>query len=163
MDWKFDIDTRALTRKQDDLFVRSVRLSFPDTYPVRVEFVRGSEPYVFTGHFSVILKPLNQPEASPLAGGVQTVNNSSVAQASISLATSPVEAFVKKFGDRPATLEIAAFNGELEIASWSVFAEVNRRSTPLVVDPSPGGWLEGIPPTTTAVAEILNSLGIELE
>lgn len=161
MDWKFDIDTRALTRKQDDLFVRSVRLSFPDTYPVRVEFVRGSEPYVFTGHFTVILKPLSQPDAAPLAGGVQEVTNTSVAQAVLSLATFPVETFVKKFGDRPATLEIAAFHGDLQIASWSVFAEVNRRSTPLV-GATPGAGLEDIPSATQAISEILADLGIEV-
>ena len=42
MHWKFDIDQRSLLRASDDLSVKSAKIAFPDKYPIKVDFYRGT-------------------------------------------------------------------------------------------------------------------------
>lgn len=153
MHWKFDIDLRSLVRAVDDLSVKSIKLAFPDSYPLRVDFVRGTTvnaegetvpvPYAFTGTFKATVKPVNQQTSSPplalMEVPVGSVNNltvpptittASTAQGVLNLSTTAVQDFVRPYGERPVALELLALDSSgAEIASWTVNCELSRRYT----------------------------------
>jgi hypothetical protein len=140
MHWKFDIDLRSLVRAVDDLSVKSAKLAFPDSYPIRVDFLRSGAPYAFVGQFKATVKPVNQQTSSPpLAlmevpvGSIPTLGpavTSSTANGVLNLATTGIQDFVRPYGERPVALELMALDSSgAEIASWTVNCELSRRYT----------------------------------
>ena len=58
------------------------------------------------------------------------ITAASTAEGVLNLSTLPMQKFVRDFGERPASLEIVAFNSAgLEIASWTVGCDISRRYT----------------------------------
>lgn len=153
MHWKFDIDLRSLVRAVDDLSVKSAKLAFPDSYPLRVDFVRGTTldeegktipvPYAFQGQFKATVKPVNQQTSSPPLALMEvsvgsfnnattppTITTASTAQGVLNLSTTAVQDFVRPYGERPVALELLALDSSgAEIASWTVNCELSRRYT----------------------------------
>lgn len=130
MHWKFDIDQRSLVKATDGASVKSAKLSFPDKYPIKVDFIRGPDSYVFTGSLKATLKPTNQQQSGALAVMSVPIAAASTVEGVLNLSTLPMQKFVKDFGERPASLEIVAFNSAgLEIASWTVGCDISRRYT----------------------------------
>jgi hypothetical protein len=129
MHWKYDLDQRSLVRADNGTPVKSVKLSFPDKYPLKVELCRGAEAYELTGTLRVTVKPANQPKAPALAVGSYPASGATV-EGLLSLLTIPMSQFVKKTGERPAVLEVLVEDAEgLEVASWAVGCDVSRRYT----------------------------------
>lgn len=150
MHWKFDIDQRALTRASDDLTVKSAKLAFPDKYPVKIEFFRGSSPFVFSGVVRATVKPVNQQTSSALAVSVASVSSASVSESILNTNTVLMLDFVKKFGERPVALEILATdNAGSEVASWTVNCDLSRRYT------DSGDVAQDIPSLKASQAEAL--------
>jgi hypothetical protein len=130
MHWKFDIDQRALTRAFDDLTVKSAKLAFPDKYPVKIEFLRGATPFVFSGIVRATIKAINQQTSGALATSNITVANASIAQGILNTNTLQMLEFVKKFGERPVALELLVVDqAGAEVASWTVNCDLSRRYT----------------------------------
>jgi hypothetical protein len=130
MHWKYDIDQRSLVRAEDHVAVKSVKLSYPDKYPLKVELRRGSVPYGGAGTLWAMVKPANQPRASALALVAITVGSSAMAEGVLNLATVPVRDFVKSSGERPAVLELFLEDeAGWEVASWAVACDLSRRYT----------------------------------
>jgi hypothetical protein len=130
MHWKFDIDQRSLVKATDGASVKSAKLSFPDKYPIKIDFLRGAASYVFTGSLKATLKPTNQQQGGALAVMAVPITAASTAEGVLNLSTLPMQKFVRDFGERPASLEIVAFNSAgLEIASWTVGCDISRRYT----------------------------------
>lgn len=139
MHWKFDIDQRSLVRALDDLSVKSAKIAYPDKYPFKVDFYRGTEllegkpvpsRYSFTGKLKATVKPTNQQIKLALAVMEVDVDEASSAEGILNLATVPMRNFVRDFGERPVALEILVLNASGgEIASWTVNCEVSRRYT----------------------------------
>ena len=105
-------------------------LIVPDKYPIRIDFLRGLVPYVFTGFLKGTLKPTNQQQGGALAVMSAPIAGASTAEGILNLSTLAMQKFVKDFGERPASLEIVAFDSAgLEIASWTVGCDISRRYT----------------------------------
>lgn len=128
MHWKFDIDERSLVKASDGLSVKSAKLAFPDRYPLRVDFFRGEEPFIFSGKLKATVKGTNRQMKFPLAVNETDVASAPTANLVLSMSTAEMLQFVRDFGDRPAALEIIAIHdtGE-EIASWPVSCDISRR------------------------------------
>jgi hypothetical protein len=139
MHWKFDIDQRSLLKAVDDSNVKSAKLAFPDKYPIKVDFYKGTalfgglaipEQFSFTGKLKAVVKPTNQQQSPPLAASEVAVTNANTAELVLSLATTPMSQFVKDFGQRPCALELLVLDSTgAEVASWTVNCEVSRRYT----------------------------------
>lgn len=139
MHWKFDIDQRSLLRASDDLSVKSAKIAFPDKYPIKVDFYRGTTlvagkqvptAFSFTGKLKAVVKPTNQQQSLPLAATEVLVTSANSAELVLSLATTQMAEFVKDFGERPCALELLVLNSAgSEIASWTVSCDVSRRYT----------------------------------
>jgi hypothetical protein len=129
MHWKFDIDQRSLSRALDDRSVKSAKLAFPDKYPLRVDVLRGETPYVFSGKVKATLKVTNNQVGDALAENETLVSAASTANLVLNLATLEMQAFITKFGERPAVLEIMVQDSTLgaEVASWPVSCDLSRR------------------------------------
>ena len=139
MHWKFDIDQRSLLKAADDSNVKSAKLAFPDKYPIKVDFYRGTAvfgglptplPVSFTGKLKAVVKPINQQRSFALAASEVVVENANTSELLLSLATNQMAEFVKDFGQRPCALELLVLSSAgAEIASWTVNCEVSRRYT----------------------------------
>jgi hypothetical protein len=137
MHWKFDIDQRSLLRASDDLSVKSAKIAFPDKYPIKVDFYRGTTlvdgkqvpaAFLFTGKLKAVVKPTNQQQSLPLAAAEVPVTDAETVEMVLSLATTQMAQFVKDFGERPCVLELLALDSSgAEVASWTVSCDVSRR------------------------------------
>jgi len=139
MHWKFDIDQRSLLRASDDLSVKSAKIAFPDKYPIKIDFYRGTTlvdgkpvpaAFLLTGKLKVVVKPTNKQQSLPLAAAEVVLSGASTADLVLSLATTPMAQFVKDFGERPAAMELLVLGpSSTEIASWTISCDVSRRYT----------------------------------
>ena len=128
MHWKLDLDARSLTNVFDDTMVKSAKLCFPDKYPVSLDFVRGSDPFLFTGVARTTIKPVNGAGSAALAVLEMGSTGAETVEGVLNLGTAAADCFVPSFGTRPAVLEVLVVDeAGVEVASWAVNCELSRR------------------------------------